>query len=326
MPADRAFRRSAPLPDPHVRRWIARQIAGAPPRAPSLIVTLWGDALVPHGGAVLLPGLIRLLAPFGLSERLVRTSVFRLVRQGWIAATPVGRRSLYALTPDGKRRFAAAHRRIYGAADDRWDDTWEIVVGDGLDATLRRALANELGWAGFGEFGSAVWARPAHSDGSAARVVAALGLAQRVIVVRGRDDSTLGAKTLAAAVPQAWDLTEVAARYRDVLRRFGTVIERFRASDDATHDPQQAFVVRTLLIHAYRRALLRDPQLPAALLPLDWPGAAAHVLCRDFYRLTHRAAERHLALTLADASGALPPAAPEYARRFGGLARSSTAR
>jgi phenylacetic acid degradation operon negative regulatory protein len=33
--------------------------------------------------------------------------------------------------------------------------------------------------------------------------------------------------------------------------------------------------VRTLLIHAYRRVLLRDPLLPAALLPLDWPGAAA---------------------------------------------------
>ena len=42
--------------------------------------------------------------------------------------------------------------------------------------------------------------------------------------------------------------------------------------------------MRTLLIHAYRRVLLRDPQLPAALLPLDWPGAAAYALCRDFYR------------------------------------------
>ena len=47
--------------------------------------------------------------------------------------------------------------------------------------------------------------------------------------------------------------------------------------------------MRTLLIHEYRRVLLRDPRLPAALLPLDWPGAAAFALCRDFYRLTHRA-------------------------------------
>ena len=88
-------------------------------------------------------------------------------------------------------------------------------------------------------------------------------------------------------VARAWDLAGSPADYRRFLRRFGSVIERFRGRQ-AAHDPAQSFVVRTLLIHAYRRVLLRDPQLPAALLPLDWPGAAAYALCRDFYRLTHR--------------------------------------
>ncbi len=74
----------APAPDPQVRRWIRRQLATAPPRAPSLIITVWGDAIAPHGGAVMLAGLIALLAPFGINERLVRTSVFRLAREGWL--------------------------------------------------------------------------------------------------------------------------------------------------------------------------------------------------------------------------------------------------
>jgi len=98
------------------------------------------------------------------------------------------------------------------------------------------------------------------------------------------------------------------------------VIERFREQDESAHDPEQCFVVRTLLIHAYRRVLLRDPQLPAALLPLDWPGAAAYALCRDFYRLTHRSAERHLTATLQGERGTLPPATAAFYRRFGGLA------
>ena len=34
------------------------------------MVTVWGDAIAPHGGAVWLSGLIRLLAPLGLNERL----------------------------------------------------------------------------------------------------------------------------------------------------------------------------------------------------------------------------------------------------------------
>ena len=91
------------------------------------------------------------------------------------------------------------------------------------------------------------------------------------------------------------------------------------ATGNGGHDPQQCFVVRTLLIHAYRRVLLRDPLLPAALLPLDWPGAAAYALCRDFYRLTHRYAERHLAATLADTHEDFPPAADAFYARFGGL-------
>ncbi len=78
--------------------------------------------------------------------------------------------------------------------------------------------------------------------------------------------------------------------------------------------------MRTLLIHAYRRVLLRDPLLPAALLPLDWPGAAAYALCRDFYRLTHRSAEAHLAATLAGEGDPWPPANAAFYARFGGLA------
>ena len=67
------MRAPAPTPsqaDPHVQRWIARELAAAPPRAPSLTITVWGDAIAPHGGAVMLPGLIRLLEPFGINVRM----------------------------------------------------------------------------------------------------------------------------------------------------------------------------------------------------------------------------------------------------------------
>src|SRR4029450_11540529 len=85
---------SSPRPDPHVARWIARELASAPPRASSLTITVWGDGIAPHGGAVMLPGLIRLLEPFGVNERLTRTSVFRLARERWLGAEGVGGRGL----------------------------------------------------------------------------------------------------------------------------------------------------------------------------------------------------------------------------------------
>ena len=310
----------APAPDPQVRRWIRRQLETAPPRAPSLIITVWGDAIAPHGGAVMLAGLIALLAPFGINERLVRTSVFRLAREGWLKAKPVGRESLYRLTRDGTRRFEQAYRRIYAPPVEGWDDTWEIVIADGSTPSQRRALKLELGWEGFGTLAPGVYARPATASSAVPRIAAALRITRHIVVVRARDDATPGGRTLAAVAPHAWDLAGLAADYRRFLLRFGSVIDRFRVAGESAHDPAQALVVRTLLIHAYRRVLLRDPQLPATLLPLDWPGAAAYALCRDFYRLTHRAAERHLLATLQDARGTLPPASAAFYRRFGGLA------
>jgi phenylacetic acid degradation operon negative regulatory protein len=312
--------RPATSSDPHVRRWIRRELAASPPRAPSLIITIWGDAIAPHGGAVMLGGLIALVAPFGINERLVRTSVFRLAREGWLRSAHVGRESVYRLTRDGARRFEQAYRRIYAPPVDRWDDTWELVVADGTTAAQRRKLQRELGWEGFGRLAPGVHARPSRAPSAVPRIATALHVADRIVVARAVDDAALGGTTLAAAVPRAWDLPAVAADYRRFLARFGSVIQRFLPSADDAHDPAESFLVRTLLIHAYRRVLLRDPQLPAALLPLDWPGAAAYTLCRDFYRLTHRAAERHLSATLRNERGVLPAASAAFYRRFGGLA------
>src|SRR5437773_6970290 len=137
----------SPAIDPFVARWIRRALASDPPRARSLIVTVWGDALAPHGGIVWLAGLIRLMTPFGINERLVRTSVFRLVRDGWLAAQSHGRRSRYRLTREGMRRFDQAHHRIYTTANPVWDGEWEVVLAP-PDAA-RQKLRDELAWEGF---------------------------------------------------------------------------------------------------------------------------------------------------------------------------------
>ncbi len=65
--------------------------AQRPLRGGSLLITLFGDAIAPRGGAVTLGSLIRLAQPFGLTERLVRTSVARLAREaGWRRTAPGG--------------------------------------------------------------------------------------------------------------------------------------------------------------------------------------------------------------------------------------------
>ena len=150
--------------DVTVARWIQRTLKAEPPRARSLIVTVWGDALAPHGGTIWLAGLIRLMSAFGINERLVRTSVYRLARDGWLVAATHGRVSRYRLTREGKRRFDAAHQRIYARPDDDWSGGWDVVMADAVPPAKRTALREELVWAGFGALGPTVFVRPAQSS------------------------------------------------------------------------------------------------------------------------------------------------------------------
>jgi phenylacetic acid degradation operon negative regulatory protein len=112
-----------------------------------------------------------------------------------------------------------------------------------------------------------------------------------------------------------WSL--IAKDYKRFADRFRPLLKALRSA--RVLDPEQCFLVRTLLMHEFRRTLLRDPQLPEQLLPGDWPGNSARQLCRDLYVLTQKEAENHLMSVLQTASGRLPEAAPYFYERFGGI-------
>jgi phenylacetic acid degradation operon negative regulatory protein len=290
-----------------------------PLRAKSLIVTIYGDAIAPHGGTVWLGSLIRLVAPLRLNERLVRTAVLRLSRDDWLTATQIGRRSYYSLTEVGRRRFEDAHRRIYAMPKAVWNGRWTIAVigGGDLAATARDRVRRELTWQGFGSLGPNCMAHPDADIDAVRHVLQDRNALDSVVLF---DAESLGSRTsqpLLALVRQCWDIDQLAEAYRGFLDRFRPILQALQTSDRP--DPESCFLIRTLLIHEYRRVLLRDPQLPEELLQSDWTGAAARVLCRNLYRLTQQPAETHLMAKLETADGSLPEAAPYFYDRFGGL-------
>jgi phenylacetic acid degradation operon negative regulatory protein len=315
----RAARRSGEAARERIAAWIRAELARHPPRAKSLVVTVWGDAIAPRGGAVWLGGLIRLLAPLGLNERLVRTSVYRLTQEGWLEAQQNGRRSRYRLTTAGRQRFEHAYRRIYAPPPTDWQGRWEIVLASAptLAPAQRRSVLQELAWEGFGRLAPGVFIRPMHGHGAAdvRSVLANTGVEQRVIVLQAREAPDVEAASLRAQARRCWDLPRVAGEYRAFCARFEALVPALRGPRDA--DATQAFVVRSLLIHAFRRVTLHDPRLPAELLPCRWPGREAYMLCRELYRLTRSASERHLSATLRSEGVRLPAAASYLHRRFG---------
>ena len=296
-------------------------VRARPLRAKSLVVTVFGDAIAPHGGTVWLGGLIRLLASFGINERAVRTTVFRLTREHWLRGEQVGRRSHYTLTESGRRRFEAAFRKIYGAAPDAWDGHWCLVIesGERLSGAKRKALRDELAWIGFGRFAVGVLAHPTIETEAVAAILAEHRAEPHVLVMRATFEGGRDSPSLAEAIRSAWDLGRLERDYRAFLERFGPVLQALEKHAAADLDPEQCFVVRTLLIHEYRRVVLRDPLLPAQLLPRDWPGSGARTLCRSLYQVTQRLTEQHLMATLQTPDGPLPQAADYFYARFGGL-------
>ena len=62
--------------DKRIQRFIQKERV----QAGSLIISLFGDAVYPRGGSVWLGCLIRLLEPLQVNERLIRTAIFRLVK------------------------------------------------------------------------------------------------------------------------------------------------------------------------------------------------------------------------------------------------------
>jgi len=295
--------------------WIARTLAADPPRARSLIVTVWGDALAPHGGTLWLRGLIGLMGALGVAERSVRTGIYRLAADGWLRGAARGRESRYRLTATGKRAFADAYRRIYFPHADDWTGQWQIVIAapESVSARERAALRDTLAWHGFGALAPGVFARPhgAHRDA----IPLAPSTLARLTVVSAYDDTRVAGTPLATGAANAFGLERVGVAYRTFLARYGRGIELFRDGRRPS-DTRQCFVARSLLIHAFRRVLLRDPLLPRALLPHDWPGTAAYALTRDFYRLVHRPADEHLAATLGADFGTV---SGDFRRRFGGV-------
>lgn len=299
---------------------VARFRRQRPLRGGSLLVTILGDAIAPRGGTIALRSLIRLAMPFGLTERLVRTSIGRLASEQWVSFERSGRVSFYSLTAHGRARFAEATQRIYGAPPQGWNGLWTLVIVPPALKKLRNDVRDELLWLGFGQVTPGVFAHPTHKESAIRSRLDELQSAGQLIVMQG---SVLTAAATASVVAMGWDLGDLARRYRRFIEMFSPVATALEAAGNTALAGDIAFILRTLLLHEYRKIHLRDPLLPAALLPADWVGADAQQLCRDLYAKVFAASEHYLCETAQTPAGALPAPALEIFQRFGGLPKSS---
>lgn len=218
----------------------------------SVLVTIFGD-LAPDRTDQISGGLITALTGLvGIRAEATRVALHRLRKDGWIDSTRVGRTSVHRLTEFGRAQSAEAAPRIYARTQDT-PGTWHILIASSGEAS-RKELSDLMLTGDYITLNTATAMAPGPvPDGL---------------------EELLGVESDQLTAPH-W-LRDLCApehlrhAYSDLLAALNVVEQALPAQ--GVPDPMQAAMLRVLIVHGWRRIVLRHPALPSELLPADWSG------------------------------------------------------
>lgn len=287
-------------------RLVADFHAAGRPRVWSLVITIFGDAVEPRGGRISALRLRAVLGRLGVEPGALRTALSRLVKEDWVIRERQGRASFYRLSPSGQTAFGPATDWIFRPATkpENTDAMLGVLVGGSVDrrAALDRQVVQRRG---------RVLATGAYLWTGAERPDSNWLSKQGIVSIKG---PMAGASERIACLP------ELKAQRRDcdsLLASFAP----FQTVRPEAMMPLDAFALRVMLVHFWRRIVLRYPDLPQALTPENWPGQACHELVVDLYKALLMPSENWL--DQSTGMEALPPPNSGFFQRFGGLDQSS---
>jgi phenylacetic acid degradation operon negative regulatory protein len=312
-----------------ISSFIQHRVKQASISCKSLIVTVFGDTISQHGGWVWLSSLIAALEPLGYSERLVRTSVFRLVQEDWLQTKKIGRCSYYAFTESAKRHYQKAEKRIYAAKHDVWDGHWLLAIPTQVSEDKLPTLKKQLHWLGFNTLIPGIFAHPSFDRESLIETIDELDLSGAIIIFNSKTIDGQSEKALKNQVAQKWQINTLSANYSDLISHyhdFGELISQNNVHKNLDLSPaehnqgrfsgSEAFLIRTLLIHEYRRILLKDYELPSNMLPIPWAGSLAQELVKSLYGSLATLSNQYISDTLENESGKFGQEADTFKLRF----------
>ena len=275
----------------------------------SLISSIFGDLVLPNHGYTWVECISEMIAPLGCNERLVRTSLFRLCDEEWLFSTKIGRRSFYQLTDMAKVQTRNAEKQIYSLSNKPWRGVWTLLllVKRPIDRTLKRTFINELEWSGFGGVTKNVWAFPGEGSQLASSISKKYELNNDVIVMQCKNifDEALG------FISEDQELADLCLPNNDASSNYHNFIDNFKGLVDVNGkvivegSDHLLLSLRLILLDEYRRAVLKDHDLPRELKPQNWIGDEAFELFKAIYNAINDASFRYY-VQLQSESGASP--------------------
>jgi phenylacetic acid degradation operon negative regulatory protein len=261
-------------------------------------VTVYGLYARDTGGWMSVASLISLLADLGVDEPAVRSSISRLKRREILHARRRGGAAGYELSAAAVAILREGDHRIFRRERATLSDGWLLAVFSvpETERHKRHLLRSQLTRLGFGTAAPGVWVAPAHLEEATWEMLGRLGLRQYADLFRA--DHLPGGDKLAAKVRRWWDLDQIELLYREFLRDYEPVAERWNRSRAAAR-PREAFADYVRVLTGWRRLPYLDPGLPAELLPPDWIGIKAAGVFFALQSKLASPARTHVAATLA---------------------------
>ncbi|MEM9966647.1 MAG: PaaX family transcriptional regulator C-terminal domain-containing protein [Pseudomonadota bacterium] len=221
----------------------------------SLMVSLFGDLTLEKEHSIDGPTLSAVMESLHIKPEATRVALHRLRNDGWIISEKTGRISHHRLSNKGRAESLAASPRIYAAPDMRPTNWQMILMPDSTDLP------------GFTPVTARLWIGAADQPTPAG-----------ALCLRGE------------AVPEWLRQNIEPATLRE---GYGALLDTLQTLESTLPDPeklidQERAVLRCLIVHNWRRLVLKHPSLPASLYSPDWPGHACHQLVFDLLTLIPR--------------------------------------
>lgn len=244
-----------------------------------LLMTLLGHYWFDRAEHLPSAALAELLSEFGISEPSARTAMNRLTRRGLLVSSKRERNTYYGQSARALPLIREAMRRVvvFGATESKpWDGVWTMVSFSVPESRrdVRHSIRTNLGWLGFAALYDGLWCSPWDERDAALAMLSDLGV-HSATVMRADVDPRSTVQPLSA-----WDLEAVRQRYLEFEEEFSPMLDDVRRG---ALTASRALTARTKVMDSWRTFPGLEPDLPAGLLPGDWPRTRTRKLFLELY-------------------------------------------
>jgi phenylacetic acid degradation operon negative regulatory protein len=249
--------------------------SGFPPQ--HLLLTLLGDFWTGRPEPLPSAALVAWLADFDVNEAGARAAIGRLAKRGNLDVVREGRNTSYRVAPRLVELlpYGSLHTQSFGYSRKGWDGRWTMLALSISEDSrrVRLQLRSALELLGYAQLYDAVWVS-AHAPNDQLRATLAEHPEVSCTVLVGPAEADR------VSPVTAWDLGPLRLRYDQFMATFAPLQLRMRAGGMTDRD---ALVARIQVAYRWFVIATVDPDLPAELLPSDWPRNAARDIFAELY-------------------------------------------